>query len=216
MQVILENVKKSFGREAVLDIPHFVLNSGDQCVITGGSGRGKTTLLNLISGIYLPDEGKVEIGGTEINRLSESRRDRFRAYNMGYIFQAFNLLPELTVSDNIRLATAFGRRENSTRIPELLEKIGLNGKAREHPGRLSMGQRQRVAVIRAIINDPGLVLADEPTGSLDQENKVRTMELIRDLCRSAKRSLILVTHDEFVAGQFEKRFNIDDFKGKPA
>jgi putative ABC transport system ATP-binding protein len=160
----------------------------------------------------LPDQGSIRVGDTCVNALSEPQRDRFRARHVGFIFQAFNLLPELTVRDNIRLAAAFGGTRDGGRISALLDKVGLSGKADAFPRTLSMGQRQRVAVVRAVINDPGLILADEPTGSLDPENKETVLKLIRDLCEEGKRTLILVSHDESLAGRFEKQIHVADLK----
>jgi ABC-type lipoprotein export system ATPase subunit len=212
MEVSLVGVKKAFGSETVLDIPELLLKSGEQCVVTGGSGQGKTTLLNLMGGFWLPDAGDISIGGTHLSGLSEAERDQFRARHVGFIFQSFNLLPELTIFDNIRIAAAFSGKEDGQRILRLLEHIGLKEKAGAYPRTLSMGQRQRAAVARAIIGDPGLILADEPTGSLDTDNKDNILKLIRDLCSQGGRTLVLVSHDESVAARFERRICIADLK----
>jgi ABC-type lipoprotein export system ATPase subunit len=203
MDLQFTSVRKDFGASQVLDIPSFDLSAGSQCAVMGDSGVGKTTFLNLIAGILLPTSGDIRLGETSLPGLSERARDAFRARHIGYVFQTFNLLPELSVLENIRLSLGFaGKSLTEERLRGSLDRIGLGAKAHASPGTLSIGQRQRVAVVRALVHGPAIILADEPTGALDQKNKAATLELIRELCGEAGSSLLLVTHDPWVAGRF--------------
>jgi putative ABC transport system ATP-binding protein len=203
MDIELESVTKHFGGRKIVDIPSLRLEGGAQYAITGESGSGKSTLLNLLAGVLLPTSGSLRLGGAALQEMSERERDFFRSRRIGYIFQTFNLLPELTVLENIRLPLRFsGRHKSDESLVEMLDRVGLAGKASVAPGRLSVGQRQRVAVLRALVHDPELILADEPTGSLDQGNREKTLDLLLELCREGKRTLLLVTHDLAVAARF--------------
>lgn len=187
----------------VLDIPALELEENAQMAIRGSSGSGKTTFLNIIAGILRPDSGSVHVRGTEISRLSESERDRFRAGNIGYIFQTFNLLQGLTALENVALGAWCGSRTNPERCREVLEKVGLGNRMDYYPRALSTGQQQRVAVARALVNKPGLVIADEPTGNLDPEFARDAIDLIRTQCREENAELLLVSHDPRILDQFD-------------
>lgn len=209
MSLILQNVKKSYrepggGVLPVLDIPHFELNSGEQVVLVGSSGGGKTTLLNVIAGISTADAGTVIVDGVNVSELPEAARDRFRAERIGFVFQTFNLLPALTALENVLLGMSFSGRSNRKRARDLLERVGLGGRLRHRPGQLSVGEQQRVAVARALANSPALLLADEPTASVDRANQNVILQLIREACAEHRVSLLLVTHDPDVAAQFER------------
>ncbi|MFJ8588365.1 ABC transporter ATP-binding protein [Streptomyces sp. NPDC093595] len=170
---------------------------GEALAVTGPSGSGKSTLLNLVAGLDRPTDGAVVVAGRRIDRLSEHRLARFRRERIGMAFQFFNLLDDLTVTDNIQLPallTGTGRREAAARAGELMEMLGIHRHARAYPGRLSGGERQRVGVARALINRPELLLADEPTGALDTASGHGVRDLLRDLHRGGQ-TIVLVTHD---------------------
>lgn len=187
----------------VIDVPAFEIADGRQVALCGASGAGKTTLLHLIAGILRADSGTIRVAGREITACGESRRDRLRAASVGYIFQTFNLLQGCTVLENVELAMHFGRGCDAGFARELLRKVGLADRMHYRPRQLSVGQQQRVAVARALANRPQLVLADEPTGSLDPQRAAEALGLIRDLCRESGAALLLVTHDERILSQFE-------------
>jgi putative ABC transport system ATP-binding protein len=180
-----------------------VLAAGEQVALRGESGSGKTTFLNLIAGILAADGGSIRVDGRELAALGEARRDRLRAETIGYIFQTFNLLQGHTVLENVELGMAFGRGVDRARAEALLRRVGLGDKHRHYPRQLSTGQQQRVAVARALANQPKLVLADEPTGNLDRRNAREALALIREVCRESGAALLLVSHDERVLAQFE-------------
>ena len=180
------------------------MDKGQHFALSGSSGSGKTTLLNLIAGILQPDEGRVELDGRSISGANEALRDRLRAELMGYIFQTFNLLEGYTCLENVLLGMSFGGKPDRARAVELLGRVGLSSRLEYFPRQLSSGQQQRVAVARALANQPKLVLADEPTGNLDPENAAEVLALIRDTCKENGAALLLVSHDKSVLGQFEE------------
>jgi ABC-type lipoprotein export system ATPase subunit len=187
----------------VVNIPSFSLAAGDERALRGESGCGKTTFLNLVSGILAADSGSVMVDGTDMASLPEPARDRLRAAKLGYIFQTFNLLQGFTVLENVILGMSFsGRGADPERARELLARVGLSHRLSHFPRQLSTGQQQRVAVARALANRPALVLADEPTGNLDPRNARESLSLIRDACRENGAALLLVSHDEAVLAQF--------------
>jgi ABC-type lipoprotein export system ATPase subunit len=206
----VENVVKSFrlpdgSRLPILNVPSFAAAQAEQLALVGQSGSGKTTLLHVIAGITRPDSGSVTINGTEITSLAEAGRDRFRARHIGYVFQTFNLLPGFTALENVLLGMSFvGERADETRARRLLERVGLAGRLHHKPAMLSVGEQQRTAVARALANRPKLLLADEPTASIDARHQQQVLELIRQTCREDGVTLILVTHGREVAEQFER------------
>jgi ABC-type lipoprotein export system ATPase subunit len=204
----IHGLKKSFvtpegARGVVVDVANFTLGAGEQAALRGESGSGKTTFLNLIAGILAADEGKIAVDGVEMTALGEAGRDKLRAAKIGYIFQTFNLLQGCTVLENVMLGMAFGPGGASKeRARAILERVGLGERMNHFPRQLSTGQQQRVAVARALVNRPRLVLADEPTGNLDRRNASESLELIRETCRESGAALLLVSHDEQVLAQF--------------
>lgn len=187
----------------VLDLPEWDLAAGEQVALLGASGSGKTTLLHVVAGIVVPDSGTVRLGETEITRLDEASRDRFRAANIGYIFQQVHLLPAFTALENVLLGMKFAdNRAGTARALALLESVGLRERARYFPRQLSAGQQQRVGIARALANQPRLVLADEPTSALDARHRDAVLDLMQRLCREIGAALIVVTHDEAVARRF--------------
>ncbi len=192
------------GLQRVLDVPEFTLEAGQQLALRGASGTGKTTFLNCIAGILHPDEGIIRLNGQDMACVSESRRDRLRAQNIGYIFQTFNLLQGYTCMENVLLGMSFGHGTNRDTAAQLLKRVGLGDRLNYRPSQLSVGQQQRVAVARALANKPKLVLADEPTGNLDPQNARESMQLIRDVCEENEATLLLVSHDQSVLDQFKE------------
>jgi putative ABC transport system ATP-binding protein len=204
----VENIKKSYrtpdgDRQEILDIPLLEIEDDDHVAIRGASGSGKTTFLNIIAGIVKPDSGSVFLHDTEVTSLRESRRDRFRAANIGYIFQTFNLIQGLTALENVALGAWFGSGNSVARSREMLERVGLGNRLHYYPRALSVGQQQRVAVARALVNKPRLVIADEPTGNLDPDFAREAMTLIREQCTTEKAELLLVSHDPRILDQFD-------------
>lgn len=206
----LRGVKKSYrdpagGVVPILDIPAFQLERGEQTVLVGASGGGKTTLLNVIAGITTPDAGDVLVGGTEISRLPEMVRDRFRAQRIGFVFQTFNLLPAFTALENVLLGMSFcGKPVNRQHAIELLQRVGLGHRLHHRPRQLSVGEQQRVSVARALANTPQILLADEPTANVDRANQQLVIQMLRDSCRDHQVAMVLVTHTKEVADQFER------------
>jgi ABC-type lipoprotein export system ATPase subunit len=199
----------------VVDVGRFELGAGEQVALLGSSGSGKTTLLHLLAGILKADAGRIEytVEGrvTELTGLSEMGRDHFRGQHIGYIFQTHHLLPGLTAMENVLMGMSFtGRRADRSWAGHLLERVGLRERVAYKPGKMSVGQQQRVAVARALANRPGLVLADEPTGALDALSAQRTLELIRELSLEVNAGLILVTHDLGIAGQLGRRVELSE------
>ncbi len=205
----ITNLKKSYvapdgERGLVIDVPRFALNGGEQVALEGSSGSGKTTLLHLIAGILTPDSGRVVIAGEEMTALGEAGRDRLRALAIGYVFQTFNLLQGYTALENVMLGQMFSSGADVKRARELLVRVGLKDRLHYRPRQLSVGQQQRVAVARALANQPHLVLADEPTGNLDQRHASEALALIREVCLEQGTALLLVSHDAEVLTQFER------------
>src|SRR5438105_8510755 len=207
--VILRDVKKSFPvgdgiHLEVLDVEHLALPAGSCTVLRGRSGSGKTTLLNLVAGITAPTAGTVHVADTDVFALSEARRDRFRAENIGYVFQTFNLLSALSALENVMLAMMFAdavpqhlQRRRST---DLLARLGLAERLTHKPAQLSRGEQQRVAIARALANSPPLVLADEPCASLDARTASEVLAIFLAVCREDEKTLLLVSHDEAALG----------------
>lgn len=206
----IQNLVKSYpspegGVVKVLDVKEFRMEKGEQVALQGDSGSGKTTFLHLLSGILQPDEGTILLDGVEISKFNEAERDRLRATFIGYIFQTFNLLQGFTCLENVLLGMSFGPGADEIRAKELLDRVGLSDRFHHLPRQLSIGQQQRVAVARALANRPCLVLADEPTGNLDQANTVLAIDLMRELCSENEAGLLLVSHDLKVVDSLERK-----------
>ncbi len=212
----LENVRKSFRQPngetlEILDIPLFEIQEGEQMVLLGRSGCGKTTLLHVISGIRTVDSGKVVLDGLDLSALSEAGRDRLRAANLGYVFQTFNLLPGFSALENVLLGMTFARRKRDhDRAQDLLDRVGLGHRVKHKPQSMSVGEQQRVAVARALANRPRLLLADEPTANVDPANQQNMIDLIRGTCQEEKIALLMVTHGAEVARQFDRIDHLEE------
>ena len=193
---------------SVLDVPEFKIEERSQVCIEGRSGSGKTTLLNVISGILSPTRGCVILDGASLELLNEAERDVMRGRKIGFVFQTFNLLSGFTALENVILGSVFAGDPNEDgadtkkRGCELLDKVGLSGRAHHRPGMLSSGEQQRVAIARALMNKPRLILADEPTGSLDDKSGREALDLILSLASASGAALLLVTHDPAVMARF--------------
>ncbi|NDJ78203.1 MAG: ABC transporter ATP-binding protein [Chloroflexi bacterium] len=189
------------------------VHTGEFVVLLGVSGSGKSTLLNLISGIDDVNSGSIHINGTDITRLSEYDRTVFRRDNIGIVFQFFNLIPTLTVLENITLPLELrgvGRRKAETGGRKLLERVGLADRAGDFPDKLSGGEQQRVAIARALIHEPALVLADEPTGNLDGKTGETVLDLLLEITRTAGKTLIMATHDSAIVPLADRVFRVQD------
>jgi putative ABC transport system ATP-binding protein len=200
-------------RHTVLNDVSAAFTEGQAIAIRGRSGSGKSTLLNLISGIDAPDSGEVEVAGQELNELSERERTLFRREHIGFIYQAFNLVPTLTVADNIRLVLELNRipeKEASTRIEELLVAIGLPDRSNSYPDVLSGGEQQRVAIARALCHRPSIILADEPTGNLDDRTAEQVLALLDALLKNHGATMIVATHSASVADYCDRIMELHD------
>lgn len=217
MSLQLANVVKTYAEPGgalltVLDVAAFAVGSGEQVALIGSSGGGKTTLLNVVAGISVPDSGTVTIDGTDVTALPEAARDRFRAERIGFVFQTFNLLPAFTALENVLLGMSFSRKKASReRARELLDRVGLSHRLKHRPAQLSVGEQQRVAVARALANRPSILLADEPTASVDRANQETILDLIRTACTENGTSLLMVTHAPEVAARFARVERLSDF-----
>jgi putative ABC transport system ATP-binding protein len=206
--IVLRNVRMSYrrGRQDVvifdglnLDIP-----SGSFTAVMGPSGSGKTTLLNLVGGLDRPQAGAVEVAGVAINNLSESPLARWRAANVGFVFQFYNLMPVLTAQQNVELPlllTKLSKAERRQRAAAAIDLVGLSDRAGHRPTELSGGQQQRVAIARAIVSDPAIILADEPTGDLDRDSASEVLRLLQLLNQDLNKTIVMVTHDRAAAGR---------------
>jgi putative ABC transport system ATP-binding protein len=197
-------------RNASLD-----LNKGQFAAIVGKSGSGKTTLLNLISGIDQADEGAIWLNGQNLTILNDQQRTLFRRKHIGFVFQFFNLIPTLTVWENITLPLELNSKANKEGYQQasfLLEGVGLADRQKAYPDQLSGGEQQRVALARALVHDPFLVLADEPTGNLDEDTGLQVMTLLDRLTRQAGKNLVLVTHSQEIAGFADRILHLHEGK----
>ena len=212
--VVVRSVTKTYRRGprqiTALEDVSFEMSQGALALVAGPSGSGKTTLLNLIGALDRPDRGKIIVDGSEITRLSRAAAARYRNERVGFIFQSYNLLPQLTALENVVLPLLPKRRPDRRRAVELLDAVGLSDRSSHRPPELSGGEQQRVAIARALANDPALILADEPTGNLDDDNARNIAELLSSTCRERGKTLILVTHDRQMIRPVDHVFDIRD------
>ncbi|MFQ5506280.1 MAG: ABC transporter ATP-binding protein [Planctomycetota bacterium] len=191
------------------------IDAGEQVALVGPSGCGKTTLLHLISGLLRPDKGRVTVKDCELTRLGERKRDRFRARHLGYVHQTFSLLAPFTALENVLLGVLFakggGKGQDEARL--LLDRVGLGDRLHHKPSELSAGQQQRVAVARALVNRPILLLGDEPLGNQDAETGRQVLELMLSLAREMGTTVLIVTHDPNTAGQMRRTVSLPELAG---
>jgi putative ABC transport system ATP-binding protein len=206
----LENVEKSYGPNRVLKGINLTIEKGGFISVTGSSGSGKSTLLNLIGGMDRPDKGTILVDGAAISLYNDEQLTAYRRKQIGFIFQFFNLLPNITVFENVLMPLLLNERDEEDSVFEMIDHVGLRGKAHAYPYQLSGGEQQRVAIARALIHNPGIILADEPTGSLDSETGKAIMELISQLKEETGKTVILVTHESYIAKYARRAFHIRD------
>lgn len=217
--VVMQDV--SFGYEArvpIVQVKDLHIEKGRRVFLHGSSGSGKTTLLGLISGVLMPQRGNCEVLGKELTQLSLSARDRHRGSEMGYIFQSFNLIPYLSVKENIELPCRVHvkRRKRITaptlgeEVKRIAERLDIHRFLHRGVTRLSTGQQQRVAIARAVIGSPRLVIADEPTSSLDTDRQERFLELLLEVCDETRATLIFVSHDRSLMSHFDERISLSE------
>jgi putative ABC transport system ATP-binding protein len=199
-----------------VDEVSFSVAEGTFASIIGRSGSGKTTLLSLLGALDRPDSGSIEVAGQDVAKLPAGKQTRYRCRTIGFVFQSYNLVPNLSALQNVMLPMEFAgvkRKEREVRAEKLLGQVGITGeKLIRKPAKLSGGEQQRVAIARALANRPKLILADEPTGNLDSQTGKQVIALLRELARSEKTTIIAVTHDEAIARQVDETFRLSDGK----
>lgn len=197
------------------DVAALSIAAGEQVALVGRSGCGKSTLLNLIAGMSLPDEGSLSVDGIDITNLGEAARDRFRATRIGMVFQTFNLLQPFTALENVMLGAVFGKSGKGgmrARATALLERVGLGDRLAHRPNQLSVGQAQRVAICRAMIHDPRLILADEPIGNQDKATGHEVLQILLDMARADGRTVVMVTHDPGDAARLDRTIELSELR----
>lgn len=212
--VVAENVHRTFEigdrKIEVLKGVSLSILKGEKVFLCGASGAGKTSLLYTLAGLEAPNKGQVLIDGTDLYGMSRKDQAALRNRKMGYVFQSFFLLPELTAAENVFLPSLISRKEASERAEELLGKVGLKDRLNHLPTELSGGEQQRVAIARALMNNPEVLFADEPTGNLDSKTGTSVMELLMDLVNEEERTLLVVTHDAALAETGDRKVQLVD------
>lgn len=216
--LVVKDVTKQFkqGDDTVtaLNKLSFTVNDGEFVSIVGKSGAGKSTLLGVLGALDTPTSGSIEIGDTDIAKLSDHKLISYRNTSIGFVFQSYNLIPNLTAIENVMLPMEFAHvppKERRDRALQLLEEVGIvDGREQRKPGKLSGGEQQRVSIARALANRPKLILADEPTGNLDSENGKMIFDLLHKLSRSENTTVVVVTHDLDIAGKTDRTFTLSD------
>ena len=208
-----ENLTRTYGKGegqvVALKGIDLTINDGEMVAIIGKSGSGKSTLLNLIGGLDVPTEGKIFYNDTEIGKMNDTELSKFRLNNVGFVFQFFDLIPELTAEENILLPSKLAKKKGEG-AEELYSALDINDRIKHYPSELSGGQQQRAAIARALINSPDVLLCDEPTGNLDKRSGEEVMALLKTLNEEQGKTVIIVTHDADIAGQCERIIEISD------
>lgn len=203
----VNSLSHSYGKNTHLHFPDWEIKAGEQCLLLGNSGSGKTTLIHIFTGLLNPHKGKVFINNIDIYALKQTEFDSFRGKNIGLIFQQAHLIKSLNVFQNLSIAQSFaGLKPNKQRINEVLSDLQIQHKIKNYPHQLSQGQLQRVAIARAIINKPALLVADEPTSSLDDENTQIVLQLLKQLSQTNGSTLIIATHDSRLKQAFTNQY----------
>jgi putative ABC transport system ATP-binding protein len=209
----VDSLEKSYGAFRVLDGVSFTVAAGERVALTGPSGSGKSTLLNCLGGVDRPDGGSILLRGQRVDRLDSDGLARLRRMAIGTVFQFFHLLPTLTAAENIELPlqlVGMDESQRHQRVRACLERVGLANRSASLPAELSGGEQQRIAIARAIVHEPGLILADEPTGNLDSVNAGNILALLQELTDETRTALVLVTHSEEAAAICHRRIHLRD------
>ncbi len=207
--ISIQSVAHQYNGSSLISFKDWQIKDGEQWLLLGESGSGKTTLLHILTGILKPKHGEVIINGTSIYVLSPKKLDQFRGRNIGIIFQKPHLIKSLTISENLGLAQSFAKLpQNEKRIIEVLESLGIADKKKAYPNELSQGQLQRVSIARAVINKPSLLIADEPTASLDDKNATAVLNLLKQQSGLNQATLIVATHDKRVKDAFTTTYDL--------
>lgn len=218
--LVVKDLTKTYtsasGIVTALNKVNFTVETGEFASIIGKSGSGKSTLLSLLGALDQPTSGKIEVDDTDITKLSSAQQTAYRAKKIGFVFQQYNLIPNLTALENVMLALEFGgipASDRQDRAIELLSEVGIEADEQlRKPARLSGGQQQRVSIARALANKPAVILADEPTGNLDSQTGKKIFDLLHSLTRQEKTTIIAVTHDLDIAGKTDRTFQLKDGK----
>lgn len=205
----IRGLSRRFGGETEIRYSDLAFQTGESCALLGASGCGKTTLLNMIAGVLAPSEGAVFIDGVNMTGLSQREKDRYRIEHIGFIYQDFKLIEEMTVEDNIRVLEIEG--VDTSGLAETLARLGILPLRRRRVARLSGGEKQRVAIARAVIKKPSIILADEPTGNLNFETGLAVVRLLLEVCRG--RTLLAVTHDDRLVPYFDRSLDMNGIAG---
>jgi putative ABC transport system ATP-binding protein len=213
--VQIENLRKDFGKVCALDGVSFGIEEGEWIAIMGPSGSGKTTLINILGGLDTATSGRAIVDGVDVGRLDEGGLARFRAEKVGFVFQQFHLVPYLTAVENVMLAQYFHSTTDEKEAQEALGRVGLADRLEHLPSQMSGGEQQRVAVARALINHPKLILADEPTGNLDEANEKIVIDLLREL-HAERHTILMVTHALSIGSLADRRIDFSHGHVVPA
>ena len=207
--IVVEDLQFSYENQLNIEIPNIKLKLGEELLILGKSGSGKTTLLNILGGLLAPKKGEVIIDGTSLYQLKENELDQFRGRNIGIVFQKPHLLKPLTVSENVALPYFFSKNLAADKVQYYLDQLGIQNKQHARIHTLSEGEAQRVSIARALINGPKVILADEPTASLDDENANLVVELLKSQAKKLGAALIIVTHNSRIKNQIVNRITLN-------
>jgi ABC-type lipoprotein export system ATPase subunit len=203
-----ESLKFSYDGKKYFDFPDINLDSGENLLIIGNSGIGKTTLLHLLAGILKPESGSINISGTDISKFSDTELDKFRGDNIGIVFQKSHFISSLTINENLKLAKYLSPSKTSGDAKKILESLNIKDKYQQKPNQLSEGEKQRASIALALINSPSLILADEPTSSLDDFNCDNVIKLLKTQAKDHKAQLIVITHDARLKKHFKNNLNL--------
>lgn len=203
-----ESLKFSYDGKKYFDFPDINLDSGENLLIIGNSGIGKTTLLHLLAGILKPESGSINISGTDISKFSDTELDKFRGDNIGIVFQKPHFISSLTINENLKLAQYLSPSKTSGDAKKILESLNIKDKYQQKPNQLSEGEKQRASIALALINSPSLILADEPTSSLDDFNCNNVIKLLKKQAKDHKAQLIVITHDARLKKHFKNNLNL--------
>jgi putative ABC transport system ATP-binding protein len=208
--ITIENVEKYYGHAHVLKGINLEVRTGEFIAVTGVSGSGKSTLLNLIGGMDRPERGAIVVNGDDITRYTDEALTVYRRKKIGFVFQFFNLLPNITIFENVQMPLLLNGIDDEERVRETLKRVDVEGREDSYPYQLSGGQQQRVAIARALVHGPEIILADEPTGSLDSKTGKSVMDILKRVAEEAGTTMVLVTHEHYLADYAARTVRIRD------